>query len=225
MKRTLFPLLLALMTTLSVRAQIPYMAETVGNGYFYAYTSVKFRPGHNAMENYTNIAYGIGNHMQVGLDLYLSGIGQPSIDWGYTFRFNAFSSNYFSIGGQETVFFNLLDSHRFKTNQFMLILSGSFTPNGRFKWTSNTFWYWARSGEHTFEQNWNIGYNFALGEKGGNLCPMIGCAHSWQFEQVPTPAAGLVYNYKWLFAYLWCDRWFSEDPRVVIGLEFIIPTI
>ena len=223
MKR-LLSLITVLGTVLIVQAQIPYFAETVGHGSFYAYTSMKFRPGNNGIENYTNFAVGLGKHMQVGLDLYVSSIPTVTVEWGYTFRFNAFSSNYFSIGGQETVFVNLLDSHRFSKNQFMLIMSGSFLPNGHFKWISNTFWYWARSGQHTFEQNWNIGYNFDLGEKVGSLFPMIGCSHSWGFESAPIPAAGIVYSYKWLSAYLWCDRWFNADPRVVCSLEFTIPT-
>ena len=223
MKR-LLTLITVLFAALNIWAQIPYFAETIGDGRVYAYTSIKFRPGNNGFENYTNFAYGIGKHIQVGLDLYASSIPAATVEWGYTFRFNAYSSNYFSIGGQETAFFNLLDSHRFSKNQFMLIMSGSFLPNGRFMWSSNTFWNWARSGQHDFEQNWNIGYNFALGEKAGSLMPMIGCSHSWRFEEAPVPAAGIVYSYKWLSAYIWCDRWLNTDPRVVCSLEVTIPT-
>ena len=59
MKRFSF-VLLFIVASLMVKAQIPYFAGTAGNGNIYGYTSVKFRPGINAQESYTTFQYGLG---------------------------------------------------------------------------------------------------------------------------------------------------------------------
>lgn len=56
MKRFSF-VLLFIVVSLMVKAQIPYFAGTAGNGNIYGYTSVKFRPGINAQESYTTFQY------------------------------------------------------------------------------------------------------------------------------------------------------------------------
>ena len=67
-------LIIGLLLSVHVLAQIPYYAGTVGNGKLYGYTSVKVRPGINKQETYTTFQYGLGDHFATGLDLY-TGLG------------------------------------------------------------------------------------------------------------------------------------------------------
>ena len=72
MRRFGFVILLCLFSCEHLNAQIPYFAGTAGDRNLYGYTSVKFRPGINALESYTTIQYGITDYFATGVDLYTS---------------------------------------------------------------------------------------------------------------------------------------------------------
>ena len=51
MKRIIIAMLLGIMATAAM-AQVPNFGTTCGHGNVYAYQTLKFRPGQNAMETY-----------------------------------------------------------------------------------------------------------------------------------------------------------------------------
>ena len=55
---------------LNIKAQVPYFGATVGRDKVFGYTSVKFRPGQNTMEDYTTIQFGVTDWLSLGTDLY-----------------------------------------------------------------------------------------------------------------------------------------------------------
>ena len=69
MKRILFIFLLSLVT-MALSAQVPYFGATVGRGKVFGYSSLKARPGQNAMETYTTLQFGITDYFSVGTDIY-----------------------------------------------------------------------------------------------------------------------------------------------------------
>ena len=78
MKRVLFSLLLSIVS-IGALAQVPYWGATVGEGKVYGYTSVKFRPGVNAMQNYTTLQFGITDWFSLGTDI---SVGKDYLDNG-----------------------------------------------------------------------------------------------------------------------------------------------
>ena len=55
---------------LNIKAQVPYFGATVGRDKVFGYTSVKFRPGQNTMEDYTTIQFGITDRLTHETNLY-----------------------------------------------------------------------------------------------------------------------------------------------------------
>jgi len=219
MKRLLFIISLGLMVALS-DAQVPYFAGTAGDGNLYGYTSVKFRPGINALESYTTFQYGITDYFATGVDLYTS---NSDVYWGFLVRGGYKVNKWFGVGLQATPSFDLRDNFKFAYATISLYMNGAIIPNGNFFWCSNTWASINRDGSNAFNQWWYLGYYFDFGKHGG-LTPMVGCLHSWTFDAKPDMAVGLYYTYKvWNF-YVWGNDFFKSNPRVVIGIDFNIPT-
>ena len=210
-----------LMISIVATAQIPYFAGTIPDKEIYTYTSVKFRPGINMQETYTTIQYGIGNWFNTGVDLYTSP-GYEAL--GYTLRFNAVRSNYFNLGFQVTPSFALHDSHKFAYNTTAMYINGSIIPDGRLFYVSNTWWGWNRGNTHTINQWWYLGWYQEITQKV-SITPMVGCIHTWKFDSDPTLAVGAYVTYKYFNFYLWTDKWFDKNPRIVIGVDFKFPAI
>ena len=68
--RKIFSLLVLMFLTITLSAQVPYFGATVGEGKVFGYTSLKFRPGQNAIEDYTTLQFGITDYFSVGTDIY-----------------------------------------------------------------------------------------------------------------------------------------------------------
>lgn len=204
----------------SISAQVPYFAGTAGDGKLYGYTSVKFRPGINQLESYTTFQYGITDYFATGTDLYTC---NNQVYWGFLVRGGYKVNKWFGVGLQATPSFDLTNNFKFSYATIGLYMNGALIPNGNFFWCSNTWASIERDGSNSFNQWWYLGYCFDFG-KHGSLTPMVGCIHSWKFDAKPDMAAGFYYSYgAWNF-YAWGNDFFKSNPRVVIGIDFCIPT-
>lgn len=218
MKRIIVILVIIISGVLSLKAQVPYFAGTVGDGHLYGYTSIKFRPGINAQETYTTFQYGITNYGAAGLDLYTSNGNAYS---GFLIRGGYKVNKWFGIGAQLTPSFNLSDNFKFSYLTTGIYMNGNITGNGRFFWCSNTWITFNDEGKDTFT-NWEyIGINIPT-KNGQSISPMIGAIHSWKFDQDVDLALGAYYTLKQWNFYLWGNDFFKKNPRLVIGVDFVM---
>lgn len=216
MKKYLLTLFIALSALTDIKAQIPYFAGTVGDGKLYGYTSIKFRPGINAQETYTNFQYGITDYGAVGLDLYTS---NGSAYTGFLIRGGYSFSKWFSVGAQVTPSFNLNDSFRFSYLTGAIYLNGNISRDGKFFWCSNTFITINDGAKDTY-MNWEyLGMNIPT-TKGQSITPMAGLIHSWKFDQDVDLAIGAYYTIRNWNIYLWGNDFFKSNPRIVVGVDF-----
>lgn len=220
MKKYIIAIIFCCFSVVAVKAQVPYFAGTAGDGNLYGYTSVKLRPGINAQETYTCFQYGIGNQFATGADLYTD---KDCAYWGALVRWGKYISPYFGIGAQMTPSFNLNDSFKFSYVTAALYMNGQITKDGKLFWCSNTWWSINDGAENTIN-NWEyLGYTIGL-PKRQSISPMIGCIHDWKFKNDTDLAVGAYYSVgKWNF-YLWGNDFFNDYPRIVVGVDFKLPT-
>lgn len=221
MRKYILILFMTGLCMVAVKAQIPYFASTPGDGNLYGYTSLKVRPAQQTQETYTCFQYGIGSQFATGVDLYTGG---GSAYWGALVRWGKQFSPYFGIGAEVTPSFNLNDNFKYSYTTAALYLKGNLTPDNDLFWCSNTWYGLNKAAENTLS-NWEfLGYTFRL--KKGNLTPMIGMEHDWKFEQKPDMLAGVYYSEGYWSFYVWGSDFFSSknDPRVVMGVDFCLPT-
>ena len=200
---------------ITVKTQVPYFAGTVGDGALYCYTSLKARPGVNALETYTTFQYGIGNYTAAGLDLYT---GPGSSYAGYLFRVGKKFNKWFGLGGQITPSFDLNNNFKFTYLTSAIYMNGAFSKDGNLFWCSNTWWGVNNGADNTLT-NWEyLGYTISL-KNGHSMTPMVGTIHSWKFDQDVDIAAGLYYTINNWNIYLWGNDFLKEHPRVVVGID------
>ena len=61
-------------------------------------------------------------------------------------------------------------------------------------------------------------------QNGDYITPMAGIEHDWKFEKKPDVAAGFYYTHGvWNF-YVWGDKFCQKNPRLVVGIDFKLPT-
>lgn len=215
MKRLFFALVLTAICDI-VSAQVPYYGATVGKHHLFGYHSLKIRPGINNQRTYTTLQYGITDYFSIGTDL-TTGPGEKFI--GYYARVGKTFSKWFSAGVQMTPSFDLDNSHKFGYLNTGFFLNGDITKNGKFFWTSNT-WYTINDGtDNTLEQWWYLAGKFKLTENS-SIWPHIGLVHSWMFDQDPDLAAGFFYVYKQYSLYLWGNDFFKDHPRLTVAVDF-----
>jgi len=204
--------------SITARAQIPYFSTTIGDKKLYGYTSLKFRPGMNTQESYTTLQYGIGEFTATGLDLYTSNAGTLV---GCLFRAGYKFNPRFGIGGQLTPSFDIHDKFNFSYLTSALYMNGAISEDGKLFWCSNTWWVVNKGAENTFA-NWEyLGYAFSL-KKGHYITPMAGIIHSWKFDQEIDISVGVDYSFKrWNF-YLWGNDFLTDNPRLVVGVDFFL---
>lgn len=219
MKRFSF-VLLFIVASLMVKAQIPYFAGTAGNGNIYGYTSVKFRPGINAQESYTTFQYGLGDYTALGVVLYTA---KDCAYWGTLVRLGKNFSPYFGVGMQITPSFNMNDNFKFSYATAALYLNGQITTDGKLFWCSNTWWGINDGAENTIS-NWEyLGYSISL-PREQSITPMVGCIHDWKFKDDVDLALGAYYSIKKCNFYIWGNDFFKDNPRLVIGVDFKLST-
>ena len=209
----------------SVCAQVPYFAGTAGDGNLYGYTSLKYRTpadttkAYNTLETYTTFQYGITDYFATGMDLYTC---NNQVYWGVLIRGGYKVNQWFGVGLQATPSFDLTDKFKFSYATIGLYMNGALIPNGNFFWCSNTWASIARDGSNSFSQWWYLGYCIDFG-KHGSLTPMVGCTHSWKFDEQANLAAGFYYSYGYWNFYAWGNDFIKANPRVVVGIDFCIP--
>lgn len=217
MKKRYIFIILAFIS-ISLNAQIPYFAGTVGDAKLYGYTSLKFRSGTNAQETYTTFQYGIGSSWATGIDLYTA---PNSTTGGVLLRYGIKLSPYFNIGAQATPTFDLNENMKFDHLTAALYTNGKISRNGNLFWCGNTWWGINRGVENTITQYLYLGYTCSM-PNGHKITPMIGEIHSWKFDQDADIAAGFYYTIKnWNF-YLWGNDFLQNHPRIVVGVDFVM---
>lgn len=217
MKRFLF-VVIFLFLSVCVKAQIPYFSGTVGDGKLYGYTSLKFRPSINAQETYTCFQYGITDYAATGIDIYT---GVDSAFAGFLVRGGYKFSQWFGIGGQLTPSFDLNNSMKFSYLTVALYMNGSITKDGNLFWCSNTWWGINNGTDNSLSQWTYLGYSVPTC-KNQSITPMLGAIHSWKFDQDVDLAIGAYYSIgKWNI-YLWGNDFFKKNPRVVLGIDFML---
>ena len=203
-----------------MEAQVPYFSGTAGDGNLYGYTSLKVRPGINGQETYTCFQYGMCDNFAVGTDVY-TGIG--SSYWGGLARVGKVVCPYFGIGAQVTPSFNLNDNLKYSYTTAALYMNGQITSDGKLFWCSNSWWGINKDADNTIT-NWEyLGYVISL-YRGQSITPMVGCIHSWKFDQDADLAVGAYYSIGRFNMYLWGNDLFSANPRIVVGIDFKLPT-
>jgi len=219
MKRLLLMIFCCLWTEVLL-AQVPYFAGTVGNGHLYGYTSLKVRPNQNAQETYTCFQYGIGDYFAAGTDIYT---GAGASYWGALVRAGRVFSPYFGIGAQVTPSFDLKDHFKYSYTIAALYMNGDITKDGKLFWVSNTWWGINKGADNTIA-NWEyLGYTIQTG-KSQSITPIVGCIHSWKFDQDVDISFGAYYSIgKWNL-YAWCNDLLKDHPRFVIGVDFKLST-
>jgi hypothetical protein len=215
MKRGVF-LSLVLLLTIQATAQIPYFAETVGDGKLYGYSSVKWRPGINQQETYTTFQYGLGNRLATGIDLYT---GLNCAYWGTLIRYGRRINKWLNAGGEVIPSFNLNDNFRFSYLTSALYLNGALSGDGHLFWCTNTWWGVKKGADNTFSNYEYLGYTTHL-QNGHTITPMVGAIHSWLFDQDVDVAAGCYYTLKNWNLYVWGNDFLKDHPRFIIGIDF-----
>lgn len=219
MKKVLLGILFIIVTVVT-SAQIPYFSGTAGDGNLYGYTSVKLRPGINAQETYTTFQYGITDFAAVGTDIYSY---NNSVYWGILVRGGYKFNRWYNIGLQVTPSFDFGDSFKFSYMTIGLYQNGAITPGGNLFWVSNTWAGINRDDSNTWNQWWYLGYYLDFKDKGG-ITPMVGYLHDWKFKNDADLAVGFYYTYKnWNF-YAWGNGFFKDNPRIIVGVDFKLPT-
>ena len=218
--KKIFLLLLFNIAAVATFAQVPYFSSTPGDGNLYGYTSLKARSGINNIETYTCFQYGIGDYLATGIDVYT---GKDCAYWGALVRCGKYINPYLGIGAQITPSFNLNDNFKFGYATVALYLNGQITKDGKLFWCSNTWWGINDGVENTIS-NWEyLGYTIGL-PKGHSITPMIGCIHDWKFESETDFALSAYYSVgKWNF-YIWGNDFLKDNPRIVLGIDFKLPT-
>lgn len=217
MRKFIF-IFLWLSLSISVFAQIPYFAGTVGDGKLYGYTSLKVRPGINHQETYTTFQYGLGDRFATGIDLYT---GPYCAYWGALVRYGVKLSKWFNIGAEVIPSFDLNNRLKFSYLTSALYLNGSITGDGRLFWCTNTWWIVHDGADDTYFNYEYLGYTIPL-KNDRSITPMIGAVHSWQFNQDMEPAAGLYFTFKNWNVYLWGHDFLQSHPRFVFGIDFVM---
>ena len=217
MRKFIF-IFLWLSLSISVFAQIPYFAGTVGDGKLYGYTSLKVRPGINRQETYTTFQYGLGDRFATGIDLYT---GPDCAYWGALVRYGMKLSKWFNIGAEVIPSFDLNNRLKFSYLTSALYLNGSITGDGRLFWCTNTWWIVHDGADDTYSNYEYLGYTIPL-KNDRSITPMIGAVHSWQFNQDMEPAAGLYFTFKNWNVYLWGHDFLQSHPRFVFGIDFVM---
>lgn len=217
MKKIIISAVCCLVSTM-LNAQIPYFAGTVGNGKLYGYTSIKARPGINAQETYSTFQYGVANDWAVGMDLYT---GPSSAYWGANVRYGHKFNKWFGIGGEVTPSFNLNDNFKCSYTTAAMYMNGALTNDGHLFWCSNTWWGINKDADNTITNYEYLGYSIPF-NNGQSITPMVGVIHSWNFDQDPDVAVGAYYSVKNWNIYLWGNDFFKENPRVIVGIDFVL---
>ena len=197
-------------------SQVPYWGATVGKEKVYGYTSVKCRPGINALQNYTTLQFGITDWFSVGTDLYAD---KETVDHGLYVRLGKKWNKWISTGIQTSYMSNLRDNYKFSNVNTGLIFNGFILPSGYLTWTSNTWMTFNSDGNHTYEHWLYLGSNIVFNDKH-SLYPMIGIVHDWKFQKPVDLAIGAWYTYKEYSFYLWGNDFFKENPRLTIAIDF-----
>lgn len=216
MKRLLLSLLVICAGCVTTMAQVPYFGATVGEGNVFGYTSVKVRPGQNAMEDYTTLQFGVTDWFSIGTDIYAS---KETVDHGLYARVGWKWNQWISAGSQVCYQSNLRDNYLFSNVNAGIFLNGDILENGCLFWTSNTWLTFYQDGNCTYKQWWYLGSNIHI-NKSQSLVPMIGLIHSWKFEQPADLAIGAYYVYKKYSFYLWGNDFLADHPRLTIALDF-----
>lgn len=212
----LFCTTLIIILTLSVRAQIPYFASTVGDCNLYGYTSLKFRPGVNSQETYSTFQFGIGNNTATGIDLYTS---DNSVYGGVLVRIGYAINKWFKIGAQITPSFEISDNMKFSYLTNALYLNGAISGDGKWFWNANT-WYGVNKGmKNTLTQYLYIGSSFSL-PKNQVITPMIGTIYSWMFDKKTDLTFGAYWTIQKFNIYLWTNDILEKHPRIIMGIDF-----
>ena len=216
MRKGILLVIVIMMTTLVVKAQVPYFARSPKSGKLYGYTSVKFRPGINSIETYNTFQYGATDYVAGGIDFYT---GPDSAYMGFMIRAGYKFNQWFGIGGTVTPSFSLNNNFKYDYCTAGLFMNGSLTKDAHLFWCTNTWLGLNSNSSYTLRQYTYLGYEFTM-KNGDSITPMIGLDHSWKFNEKSDIAAGFYYTHKvWNF-YVWVNDFLKENPRLVVGIDF-----
>lgn len=197
-------------------AQVPNFATTVGDGKLYGYSALNTLVGSDVYNAYTTFQYGVGSDFAFGVSYSSSEMVR---DFGVTARFGHEFSKWIKVGAQLTPMFDMNDKFSFAYLSGGLYGQGQITNDGNLFWLSNTWLDVNDDGVESVSQYWYLCRHFNF-ENGNSITPMLGLLHSWEFDEDLNVAAGFYYSYKLINLYLWGDRFFEDNPRLNIGLEF-----
>ena len=110
-----------------------------------------------------------------------------------------------------------------KINRNISISNATFAFSKNLFWCTNTWFGVNRDASYTINQFSYLGYAFKI-KNGDYITPMVGMEHDWKFEKNPDVAAGFYYTHGiWNF-YVWGDKFCQKSPRLVVGVDFKLPT-
>lgn len=206
-------LILIVITAITVDAQIPYYSGSQGKGNTYTYFSTKFHPGHNNQSIYITASHGVLDKLDIVTD---ATVGTDFAYQGFGIRFNAIDTEYFGLGGQVMIDFDLNDSYKIGYNANSIYMNGKIHKG--LHWVLNEWHTWYPGGTHTVE-NWTY-----LGWTIKKVTPMIGLDNYWtDLDKGVDLMVGAYWNaFKRVNLYLWGSNLTSNlgDPRVVLGIDY-----
>lgn len=219
--RKLFSLFLLLGIGSIVSAQVPYFSSTLDKGNVSGYTSLSVYTSDCMLESYTYLEYGITDYLSTGMHIGSYG---NTVYWGPELRGGYRVNKWFGFSLHAMPSFDLTNKFRFTDATIGLYMSGAILPSRQLFWLTNSYATIYRDGSTDWWQYWYLGGYIPIRNEHA-LMPMVGCTHSWRFEQHPDLSAGLIYRYKWWNFMVWCSQIISCRPVVKAGIEFDIPTI
>lgn len=213
----MFLLLFLSVFSIYVYSQIPNFGTTVGNQKLYGYSALKYRVNADFWETYSTLQYGIGNHFQLGVDLYTNG---NTSYIGYIIRGGTKINDYLKMGAQLTPSFDLGIHHKFSYLTSALYINGNLTKDGNWFYVTDT-WLENDKYELTSAKQWSyVGHTFDLSGKENSITPMVGAIHSWKFDQDVDLSFGYYYSHKNINLYAWTNDILTKQPRFVVAVEF-----
>lgn len=205
-----------MLSSLTAFSQVPYWGATVGEGKVYGYTSLKFRPGINALQDYTTLQFGITDWFSLGTDL---SVDKSTADHGIYARVGKKWNKWISTGTQVSYMSNLQDNYDFSNVNAGLLFNGFILPSGYLTWTSNTWMTFNHHGSNSYQHWLYLGSNIIF-NKDNSLYPMVGIVHDWEFKEPVDLAVGAWYTHKNYSFYLWGNDFFKDHPRVTVAIDF-----
>lgn len=203
---------LLLMISTVVTAQIPYFGGSQGKGKTYTYLSYKKVLDSNNQQTYIAVQHGLLNKLDLAVD-YASGTGYSYA--GFGFRGNLVSTKHFTLGGQSMASLDLNNKFKFSYLSNGLYIDGNIVDN--LGYCSNT-WFTVTKGAKPDWTQWSYLY-YSL----NRVTPMVGLLSNLLSgkSDLAVGVYGKIANNSYL--YIWTANLLhnlDNNTKLVVGIDY-----